>query len=148
MRVYDYMTQKVFTIRSDKKLFAAQEIMNWARVRHIPVVDQDNRLVGVVSHRDLLHASLSAIADPAPEVERKQFLSTIPIEKVMKTQVETIAPGAPIQEAAKLMRTKKIGCLPVVENGKLVGIISEYDLLQIVEEMPSSGKAAGPHRPL
>lgn len=144
MRVSDYMTRKVFTLRSDKKLFAAQEIMNWARVRHVPVVDKDNRLVGVVSHRDLLHASLSAVAGPAPEVERKQFLSNIPIEKVMRTQVETILPEAPVQEAAKLMRTKKIGCLPVVSDGKLVGIISEYDLLQIIEEIPPSGKTEKP----
>jgi CBS domain-containing membrane protein len=130
------MTQKVFTLRSDKKLFAAQEIMSWARIRHVPVVDKENRLVGVISHRDLLHASISAIANPAPEVERKQFLSTIPIEKVMRTDIQTIGPDVSIQEAAKLMRARKIGCLPVVLEGKLIGIISEHDLLRVVEEMP------------
>jgi len=136
MRVRDYMTKRVFTLRADKKLFAAQEIMNWARIRHVPVVDKDSRLIGMVSHRDLLHASLSAVADPVPEVERKQFLSTVSIEKVMRTEVQTIGPDVPVQEAAKLMRTKKIGCLPVIMEGKLIGIISEHDLLRIVEELP------------
>ncbi len=54
MLVRDFMTKKVFTLQIDKKVFAAQQIMNWAHVRHIPVVDRERRLVGIVTHRDLL----------------------------------------------------------------------------------------------
>lgn len=138
MRVCDYMTRQVFTIRFDKKLFAVQEIMKWGQVRHIPVVDQEQRLIGMVSHRDLLHASISMISTRLAELERQQHLWQIPVRKVMQTDVRTIAPDASIQKAARLMRTQKIGCLPVVSNGRLVGLISEYDLLQIVEELPDS----------
>ncbi|MFQ5803491.1 MAG: CBS domain-containing protein [Candidatus Methylomirabilales bacterium] len=135
MLVRDYMTSKVFTIRVDKKLFVAQDIMDWAHVRHVPVVDREQRVVGIVSHRDLLHAAISFVKTDVAEVERKQYLGTVPIEKVMQTTVRTIGPDATVQEAAKLMRTSKIGCLPVVDQGKLVGIISEYDLLRIVEQL-------------
>lgn len=137
MLVRDYMTQPVFTIRHDKKLIAVQEIMSWARVRHVPVVDRENRLVGVISHRDLLHASISSAAPRISRVDRLQHLGTIPIDQVMRTEVQTIGPDAPVQEAAKLMRASKIGCLPVVAEGRLVGIISEHDLLGIVENLPN-----------
>ena len=132
MRVRDCMTAKVFTVRLDKKLIVVQEMMGWARVRHIPVVDQTGAVVGIISHRDLLHAAISAVAE-ASKVDRDQHLATIPITVVMKTGVHTVGPDATIQEAAKRMREKKIGCLPVVEGHKLVGIISEYDLLGFVE---------------
>ncbi len=136
MQVRHYMTREVFTIQSDKKLFAVQEIMKWAKVRHVPVVDQAQRLIGMISHRDLLHASISLISTHLAEAERQQHLWNIPIQDVMQSSVTTIAPEAPIQMAARLMRKQKIGCLPVVSNGKLVGLISEYDLLQIVEALP------------
>jgi len=61
MRVRDIMTTKVFTIGADKKAFVAKEIMEWAHVHHIPVVDSSNRVVGIISHRDILRASLSAL---------------------------------------------------------------------------------------
>jgi CBS domain-containing membrane protein len=108
--------------------------MNWGHLRHVPVVNATGALVGIISHRDLLHAALSSVAE-APEVERAQFLSTVPIVKVMKTEVQTIGPDEPVGKAAQLMRQSKIGCLPVLQNGKLVGIISEYDLLGIVEKL-------------
>jgi CBS-domain-containing membrane protein len=132
MRVRDCMTAKVFTVRLDKKLIVVQEMMGWARIRHIPVVDGTGGVVGIISHRDLLHAAISAVAE-ASKVDRDQHLATIAITMVMKTGVQTIGPDATIQEAAKRMREKKIGCLPVVEGNKLVGIISEYDLLGFVE---------------
>jgi CBS domain-containing membrane protein len=131
MRVQDYMTPKVFTLRADKKMIAVQEIMSWARIRHIPVVDAQNRVVGMISHRDLLHAALSSMAVVAP-VERSRHLGVIRIGDVMKAPVQTIGPEAPVQQAAQLMRDGKIGCLPVIVDEKLAGIISEYDLLGIV----------------
>jgi len=133
MLVRDCMTTKVFTLRFDKKLIVVQEMMGWARIRHIPVVNASGGVVGIVSHRDLLHAAISAVAD-VNKMDRDQHLATIPIVKVMKTDVQTIGPDASLQEAAARMREHKIGCLPVVEDDKLVGIISEYDLLGVVEQ--------------
>lgn len=92
----------------------------------------------MVSHRDLLHASISLISTRLAEIERQQHLWQIPVRQVMQTDVRTIDSDASIQVAARLMRTQKIGCLPVVTNGRLVGLISEYDLLKIVEELPDS----------
>lgn len=132
--VRDYMTSKVFMIHYDKKLIAVQEIMKWAHIRHVPVVDREKRLVGILSHRDLLHASISSM-DPISEPQRRLHLGTVALDQVMKTPVQTIGPDAPVQEAAKRMREGKIGCLPVIEDGHVVGIISEYDLLGIVEAL-------------
>ncbi|MEP6847735.1 MAG: CBS domain-containing protein [Acidobacteriota bacterium] len=134
MNVSDYMTVKVFTLVAGKKLFIALDIMNWAHVRHVPVVDRAGRVVGLISHRDVLRASISALSTTVANLERDQHLWTIPIESVMSKDVQTIAPDADVRQAAKLMRESKIGCLPVVENEKLVGIITEYDLLRLAEE--------------
>jgi predicted transcriptional regulator len=135
MLVRDYMTEQVFTLRSDKTLFVAQEIMGWAHVRHIPVVDREKRVVGMVSHRDILTASIASVSTSVANMERDQHLWTIPVEKVMKKDVRTISPEARIQEAARIMREEKIGCLAVVAQDKLVGILTEYDLLRIVEQL-------------
>jgi len=133
--VVDHMTHKVFTLRLDKKLIVAKELMEWAHVRHVPVVDAAGEVVGMVSHRDLLAASVASVSSRLSDAERKQHLWTIPIDKVMRRPVTTTIPTATIQEAARLMRRQKIGCLPVVEDGKLVGIITEYDLLGVVEAL-------------
>ena len=133
MLVRDLMTPKVFSVRVDKKLLIAREIMDWARVRHVPVVDTGEHLVGMISHRDLLRASIASVSTRVADVERRQHLWTIPISEVMQTDVHTIAPDAPVREAARLMRTHKIGSLPVVSDGRLVGIITEHDLLKLLE---------------
>ncbi len=137
MLVRDYMATNVFTIRVDKKMFAVQEIMQWAHIRHLPVVDRAKRVVGIVSHRDLLHASISLVSSRLAEAERQQHLWEIPIEPIMHTPVLTIEPAAPIQEAARCMRKHQIGCLPVVEHDKLIGIVTEADLLHLVERLPA-----------
>lgn len=138
MQVRDHMTNKVFTIQVDKKMFAVQEIMQWAHIRHLPVVDRAKRVVGIVSHRDLLHASVSLVSSRLAEVERQQHLWEVPIEPIMHTPVQTISPDATVQEAACLMREYQIGCLPVVEHNRLIGIITEADLLHVVEQLPDS----------
>jgi len=134
MLVREYMTTKVFTVRFDKKLIAVREIMTWAHIRHVPVVNASGGLVGLISHRDLLHAAISSVT-AAPEVERVRHLADVPIVQVMKTDVQTIGPEDSIRNAALLMRQAKIGCLPVVANGKLVGIITGFDLVGIVEKL-------------
>jgi len=136
MRVRDIMTTKVFTIGADKKAFVAKEIMEWAHVRHIPVVDSSNRVVGIISHRDILRASLSALNTQFAEAERRQHLSGAPALAIMHHPARTIEPDASVQEAAGMMRQFKFGCLPVVKDGRLVGIVTEYDILALVEQLP------------
>jgi CBS domain-containing membrane protein len=137
MHVRDHMTAKVFTIRIDKRLLAVDEIMGWAHIRHVPVVDAQGHLLGLISQRDVLRASLSELA--STPVDRRHQLGRVAITDVMRREVLTIGPGEPVQTAARLMRDHKYGCLPVVEGGRLVGIISEHDLLTVVERLPGAG---------
>jgi CBS domain-containing membrane protein len=129
------MSKRPFTIREDKHLRAVEEIMNWAHIRHVPVVDSGGGLVGIISHRDLLAAAVSTLATKISQAERAQHLATGEVRDLMRKPIATIGPDEPVQRAAHLMRHHKIGCLPVLESEKLVGIITEADLLHIVERL-------------
>jgi len=135
--VRDFMTSNVFTVRIDHRVFAAQEIMSWAHVRHVPVVDPQGELVGMISHRDVLRASLSSRSE-RPELEKRMYLQKIPIRDIMQSVVATVDPETRIKAAARRMRESKIGCLPVVERNRLVGIITEHDLLQLIERIDAT----------
>ncbi len=135
MVVRDLMSKPVFTIREDKHLRAVEEIMRWAHIRHVPVVDAGGRLVGIISHRDLLAAAVSTLAIKISPVERAQHLAASEVSNVMRKPAATIGPDDSVQRAAHLMRLHKIGCLPVLDREELVGIITEADLLGIVERL-------------
>jgi CBS domain-containing protein len=126
--VRDIMQRKVVTISAGDSLSTVEDIMTLGGVRHMPVV-QGGSLVGVVSQRDLLRASLSTLTDFGRD-ERRAFLNVVEIEKVMSAPPVTIGPGASVREAARVMASRKIGCLPVLEEGRLVGLITETDLLR------------------
>ena len=129
-RVRDIMETKLVTISASERLSTVDDIMTLGRVRHIPVV-QAGRLVGVVSQRDLLKASLSELSRHRTE-ERRAFLSVVEIARVMSTPPIIVTPDATIEQAASIMAHKKIGCLPVLENDELVGMITETDILRWV----------------
>lgn len=146
MLVKDAMTKHVFTLRADKKALAAQEIMEWAHVRHVPIVDHLGQLVGMVSRVGLLKAAMAHISSRV-KVEAEQQLSMIPLDLVWERDIRTISPDATVRDAAWMMRAEKLSGLPVVEGKRLVGILTDYDLLRVLEE-PSgvqpftSGEAA------
>lgn len=127
------MKTKVIRISADDTLWTVKEIMDLAHVRHLPVVHQ-GALVGVVSQRDLLRASLSSVMG-LPADEQKVFLEGVKIGDVMTGEPVWIAPDASIREAARIMAQRKIGCLPVVEAGGLIGIVTETDVLQFFAEL-------------
>lgn len=135
MVVRDLMSSPVFTIREDKNLRAVEEIMKWSHIRHVPVVDAGGRLVGILSHRDLLGAAVSTLAVKISQPERAQHLAASEVRLLMRKPAATISPGEPVQRAAHLMRHHKIGCLPVLDGDRLVGILTEADLLGIVERL-------------
>jgi CBS domain-containing membrane protein len=130
MKVRELMSTDVFTVGRNDQLTIADDIMKMKRLRHLPVVEE-GRLVGIVTQRDLFHAALSTALNFG-EKAQKEFLKTVVVKEVMTDEVLTIDPGADVKEAARLMIEHKIGCLPVVENGKLVGLVTETDLLRIV----------------
>ena len=133
IRVGDLMTRAVFTLTPMQSLPLADSMMGLLHVRHVPVVDGAGRLVGLVTHRDLLAAKLSALS-PLSESERSELQLAVPVAHVMQTTVWTIAPDALAVSAATIMREHSFGCLPVVEDGLLVGILTESDLLALVTD--------------
>jgi len=121
------MSTKVVSIPADDTLRTVQEIMELGSVRHLPVVRR-GELVGVVSQRDLLKASLSNVMG-LPAEDQKLFLEGVSIAEVMSTPPISIGAECSIQAAARLMADHKIGCLPVLVGDKLVGILTETDVL-------------------
>lgn len=131
--VRDIMTTEVTTLGRNDSLQFVKDIMTLGRVRHFPVID-DGKVVGVVSQRDLYKASLGSVMKYGEKAQRA-FLEGIAVKEVMCEPVITISPYASVKEAARLMMEKKIGCLPVLEGPKLVGIVTETDMLKLVVEM-------------
>jgi acetoin utilization protein AcuB len=131
--VNEVMETEVTTLGRNDTLQLAQDIMALGRVRHFPVME-DGEVVGVMSQRDLYKASLGSVMKYGAKAQR-EFLEAIPVKEVMKSPPITIAPHASVKEAARLMIEKKIGCLPVLDGAKLVGIVTETDMLKLVMEM-------------
>jgi CBS domain-containing protein len=115
------MSTDVFTVQPDDLIDLAASMMEWRHIRHVPVENGDGRLVGLVSHRALLHLVSKGLGGQ-PEV--------ITVRDVMVADPVTVSPGTPTLDAIALMREKGIGCLPVVEGGQLVGIVTSYDFLE------------------
>lgn len=126
--VRDVMQSKVVTISVGERLSTVEDIMTLGGVRHMPVV-HGGRLVGVVTERDLLRASLSTLNTFKSE-ERRAFLEVVDIARVMSTPPVVVEPDATVEQAALTMAERKIGCLPVSDGGRLVGIVTETDLLR------------------
>jgi len=131
--VHDIMTTEVTTLGRNDSLQLVKDIMTLGRVRHFPVME-DGKVVGVVSQRDLYKASLGSVMKYGEKAQRA-FLEGIVVKEVMSDPPITIAPHASVQEAARLMMEKKIGCLPVLEGPQLVGLVTETDMLKLVVEM-------------
>jgi CBS domain-containing protein len=127
-RVRDIMSTKMVTISESDTLSTVEDIMTLGHVRHMPVVHA-GKLVGVVSERDLLRASLSNLTGFGKH-ERRAFLHAVEIARVMSAPPVTIGSDATVEEAARIMAERKIGCLPVVQGDRLVGLLTETDVLR------------------
>ena len=133
MKVKEIMVKEVATLDVNDELSLANDIMRLGRIRHLPVVD-GTRLVGIVSERDLFRSSLAQALGYASK-DTRDLMKTLHIKDIMVTGVITIPPDTEMCEATKMMIEEKIGCLPVVEDNLLVGLITETDvLMQYVKE--------------
>jgi CBS domain-containing membrane protein len=141
MRVQDVMQKEVATLSLEDSLDVAEDIMNLGRVRHLPVVAGDRRLVGLVTQRDLLRASVASVLELSRSVEH-DWLKAIPVRLVMSTELLTVSPTETLNDAVQLMISKKFGCLPVVEDAKLVGLLTETDCLQVLARLLKGAPAA------
>ena len=123
MLVRDCMTHNPISVRPESDPLAAMALCKSARIRRLPVVNPEGQIVGLVSRNDL---ELFLSKAPSPGVMKRQHN----VEQVMVTSVVTVSPDHPMEEAARLMVEHKIGSLPVVEEGRLVGIITETDIFK------------------
>jgi CBS domain-containing membrane protein len=131
LRVRDLMTRDPKTLGRNDQLSLADDLMAQERIRHLPVLDEDGELVGIVSQRDLFRGAL-ARALGYGETAQRRMLGMLVVKEVMTTQLVTVGPDAPIADAARTLVDRKIGCLPVVEGGKLVGILTESDFVALL----------------
>ena len=127
-QVRDLMTETVFTLRPQDDLMALYDLMDTKHIRHVPIVDRDKDLVGLVTHRDLTRSALGT--EEAPLSLQREILGRRKIREIMATEVETVEPDEDLKVAAELLIENKIGCLPVVEGTHLVGILTESDFVR------------------
>ena len=127
MKVKDVMVKEVATLDVNDELSLANDIMRLGRIRHLPVVD-GTRLAGIISERDMFRSSLAQALGYGSEATR-DLMKKLRIKDIMVPQVVTISPETELCEATRLMVELKIGCLPVVEGERLVGLITETDIL-------------------
>lgn len=131
LTVRDLMSGNVVAIRPEDDLLTLQDLLQNHNIRHVPVVDGDGRLVGLVTHRDLLRRALIEQSGVPDQVERA-LLHALKAEEVMTREVMTAEPGLDIRTAAQLMFEHKYGCLPVVDGERLVGILTEADFVRFL----------------
>ncbi len=131
--VRDLMTSEVETVQPSSTLAELLDLLQERNIRHVPVVDDEGELVGLVTQRDLLRRSLAARGD-LPLAVREEVVSHRTVDEFMTAGVMTVDPDAPLGEAAELILDNKLGCLPVVEGPHLVGIITEADFVAYVLE--------------
>jgi acetoin utilization protein AcuB len=134
MLVRERMSRQPVTITADTPITEALKVMRQKHVRRLPVLDQEGKMVGIVSEKDLLYASPSP-ATSLSIYEMHYMLTHLNTSELMSTQVITVTPETPVEEAARIMADNKIGGLPVVEDGRLVGIITETDIFKVFLEM-------------
>jgi acetoin utilization protein AcuB len=142
VRLSKIMRRKLITVHQDATLREARRLLHDFRIRHLLVTDR-KRLVGIVTDRDLRTAATSS-KSPLSASERAEFMDAITVKEVMRRRLITGSPDTTVGEAAKVMVSEKIGCLPIVDDGSvLVGIVTESDLLEALVELLAAETAAG-----
>jgi CBS domain-containing protein len=119
--VSQFMSTDLFTVHPDDLVDLAASVMDWRHIRHVPVEDRDGRLVGLITHRALLRYSMSG--------EWRSGIAPTTVREIMVGNPVTVSPSTLSLAAIQIMREHRVGCLPVVEDGQLVGIVTSYDFL-------------------
>jgi CBS domain-containing protein len=127
LKVEQFMSTDLFTVQEDEPIDLVASLMDWEKIRHVPVEDHEHRLVGLVSYRSLIHLLAQG--------ELWKRGAPVPVADVMKRDLITVAPETSTQEAIRLMKERRIGSLPVVKDGRLIGIVTERDFMDIASEL-------------
>lgn len=137
LTVADLMTSDVHTLQEEDTLQTARGLMTSRRIRHIPIVNAEGEFLGLLTHRDLLSATISQLAEIDPETQ-DEIDAGIPIREIMRTDVKHTAPDIPLRTAAETLLNHKYGCLPVLRDAKLMGILTESDFLKLTISLMDS----------
>jgi len=129
------MSAPVITFFAEQSLPLAEDVMHLKHLRHLPVIDDEGRLVGLLSHRDLLAAQASTLAGFTPQ-QRRARDEDVRVRQVMTRDVWTVSPDARASVAGRTLLDHRFGCLPVVDaDHRLVGIVTERDFLRFAIAM-------------
>jgi CBS domain-containing protein len=138
LRVRDLMSENVVSVRPSDSVEKIYDSMSERSIRHIAVIDAEGDLVGLVSHRDLLRHALIERPD-LPLFVQRALLRRTKVEEIMTSEVETAEPDGPLADAARTMFDNKLGCLPVVEGWRVVGILTESDFVRYFSRGGANG---------
>lgn len=141
MRVQDWMTTNLEVVSPEDTLLHARTLMRQRKMRHLPVM-ADSRLVGILSDRDLRDYSPSKCT-PCHAQEEACELDAMSVGEVMQRVKVGIHPKTPLNVAAARLLQARVGCLPVIEGGRLVGMLTTTDLLRSIAERPSEDQSIG-----
>ncbi len=142
MFVQDVMTRNPVTVTVDATLPEIAHLMHDKKIRRVPVLDHQGKLVGIISDRDV-RENMPSPATSLSKWEINTLLDKLKAEEIMTSPVIVTMPDCPLEEAARVLVEKKIGALPVVQGGELVGIITETDFFRAFVEMLSGGDVPG-----
>ena len=134
LSVRDLMTDTIFALRAGDDIQMARDLMDERNVRHVPVVDEDRHLVGLVSERDLLRNMYPSTSE-LPVGTQHAVLKRVKVDAIMAKDVETVEPEDDLVVAAQVMLDNKFGCVPVVvEGGRVEGILTESDFVRYLAD--------------
>ena len=139
MKVKDVMRSSVVTLGAEDNLSVADDVMTMGRIRHLPVVDDHRRVVGIVTQRDLYKAAISSVLG-FTKAKEHEWLGKITVSDVMTKNVTTIDMDASMTDAVDKMLSKKFGCVPVTDKeGCLVGLLTESNCLRCFRDLLKAG---------
>jgi CBS domain-containing membrane protein len=128
--VRDVMTHEVATLELNDKLKIADDVMKLGRIRHMPVLDDEEEIVGILSQRDLFRGALARCIGYGDFAQAKLFDQLV-VKEVMSKDVVIVNPFAPLEQAARLMLEREIGCVVVAEEGRVAGILTVRDFFKL-----------------
>lgn len=137
LTVRDAMTESPYALSVRSDLAQLYDLMETKNIRHVPITDDDERLVGLVTHRDLLRGTLSG-AEGLPLSMQREVLMRYKVRDIMISNPETTDPDTDLKTAGSIIYENKFGCLPVLEGERLVGILTEADFVRLVVDRADS----------
>jgi len=140
--VRDFMSTMVTTVPYTARLLEAALTLRRTSFRHLPIVDGD-KLVGIITDRDI-HRFAPSLLSKITQEEYNAIFENTPLERVMTRNPLTVEPGTSVQEVVEILHSRKLGCVPVVENGKLVGIVTVTDMLRLLYSLLQDPKHPRP----